>query len=619
MTDFRFANVVYEKSQLCPDSNSIYLKTINNFEYSKKTHVFKLYGKGVFDFTTFFNALSILKLKKYTNAKTFYLNFSAKGSAFQVYQTIADNMSTNSQIIERPKLNIEKSAKYKSYRVKLDTNVPNLVFAAFLLKTKGNVNLKDVFYSLDIEKTQIKNVNLMLSTTTFKKEEYITKNISKVKREILDSNLDIAKHFYLCVVDNAKTLNVKRLEAKNIKILPNKNTGGSGGFARGMIHALENKFGATHILLMDDDVIICTESIIRTYNLLKILKSELNDAFISGAMLNQDYVYEFWEDAGTMDDQGLIDPVKPSVNVSKLQDCVLLETSDIDKLPGKKYSAWWYCCIPMKTVKKYGLPLPLFIRFDDVEYGIRCKPSTIITMTGICVWHSDFKTRFIATVERYQNVRNTYIMLACNGLLATSKRLPTDCINGNVHTELMKFNYTSARLALEGFEDFLAGPRLFSQKGYSTNTYLEKIKSEEKLKPISEIEKELGHSLPPLQDIKNKQKLRAHKKVLDLVTYNWQLLPLIDYKKNTAYVLSAGWYYQQANLHKAGKVVAVDIDNKLAIIRNKDKAQFREIVKRLAKDLKYFQQNKKQLQQDYMNAQKELTSVKFWKDYLGIK
>ena len=35
------------------------------------------------------------------------------------------------------------------------------------------------------------------------------------------------------------------------------------------------------------------------------------------------------------------------------------------------YSAWWYCCMPMRVVREDNLPFPLFIRGDDVEYGLR--------------------------------------------------------------------------------------------------------------------------------------------------------------------------------------------------------------------------------------------------------
>ena len=45
------------------------------------------------DFTTYFNALSIYKWRKYTTAKAFYLHIEYCGSALTLQQTYANNYS----------------------------------------------------------------------------------------------------------------------------------------------------------------------------------------------------------------------------------------------------------------------------------------------------------------------------------------------------------------------------------------------------------------------------------------------------------------------------------------------------------------------------------------------
>ncbi|WP_027205229.1 hypothetical protein [Butyrivibrio fibrisolvens] len=42
-----------------------------------------------------------------------------------------------------------------------------------------------------------------------------------------------------------------------IKVIPNANTGGTGGFSRGMMEAIDRKdaLGLTHLLMMDDDAV----------------------------------------------------------------------------------------------------------------------------------------------------------------------------------------------------------------------------------------------------------------------------------------------------------------------------------------------------------------------------
>ena len=103
------------------------------------------------------------------------------------------------------------------------------------------------------------------------------------------------------VIDNGCTLPYKELSTDKVTISPNENVGGAGGFARGMIESMEQDVPATHVLLMDDDVEVSPESIMRTYNLLRIVKPEYSEAFVSGAMLNYEDVQDMKEDTGFID------------------------------------------------------------------------------------------------------------------------------------------------------------------------------------------------------------------------------------------------------------------------------------------------------------------------------
>ena len=69
------------------------------------------------------------------------------------------------------------------------------------------------------------------------------------------------------------------------------------------------------------------------------------------------------------------------------------------------YNAWWYCTIPMQYVRSDNLPLPIFIRGDDVEYGLR-NMKNLILMNGICVWHEPFEFKYSSSMY-YYIFRNT--------------------------------------------------------------------------------------------------------------------------------------------------------------------------------------------------------------------
>ena len=100
------------------------------------------------------------------------------------------------------------------------------------------------------------------------------------------------------VIDNGRTLDAPALSSERITVTPNDNVGGAGGFTRAMITAMEQEPKATNIILMDDDVAVSPESIKRTYNVLRLLKPEYEEAMISGAMLNYEVGEDQWEDIG---------------------------------------------------------------------------------------------------------------------------------------------------------------------------------------------------------------------------------------------------------------------------------------------------------------------------------
>ena len=83
------------------------------------------------------------------------------------------------------------------------------------------------------------------------------------------------------VSDNGQTLDIDKLGSDKISYCTQQNTGGAGGFTRGLMEILKNgnPHGITHALLMDDDITIDTESIEKTYTILSLLKDEYADAF----------------------------------------------------------------------------------------------------------------------------------------------------------------------------------------------------------------------------------------------------------------------------------------------------------------------------------------------------
>lgn len=580
---------------------------------------------GRYDFTTFFGALSTCKWKLYTVAKEFCIHIELYGAEGEFHLTEADTFSYSPTILEEESHRFDASDGW----ISIDSSFPtrkNEVINSFILDIKGPVRIRNAYYAAPVDDEAVRTVELALATTTFKKESFITANIALVKEHILNSNEPIAHHFHMHVVDNGRTLNAEKLECEGVSIHPNNNVGGAGGFARGMIAAMEQNPKATHVLLMDDDVEISPESIIRTFNLLSIVNDDYAEAFVSGAMMNMEEPELRWEDVGFMAFDGTCRPVKPVLNVNKLQNVVQNElfrpASDIEAYSDTKqtYAAWWYCCIPMAVIEREGLPLPVFVRFDDIEYGLRCHPK-IMSMNGICIWHAAFHMRYNAGVERYQTTRNAFIAQSITGIAPRSDFLKE--FHHNVHLELKKFNYTDAELALEGFEDFLKGPSYIMQP-IAEERFMYANKKKEQLKPFNELYDEalsLGIDLKKitLEYVTLDVPRRMLERSLDFITFNGQRLNLgYSDSGKTAVIDARGWMYPGGKIRRAEHIIAVDIFSRKAAIRHKDSTRFRELWNRYKRDVKYYKANKERLTKEYAAVRDEITSVAFWKNYLGI-
>ena len=71
-----------------------------------------------------------------------------------------------------------------------------------------------------------------------------------------------------------------------VHLVPNRNCGGAGGFTRGMIEALKDP-GFTHVILMDDDIVLNPEVLTKTMLFLSSVKKEWQDAPLGGSLIER--------------------------------------------------------------------------------------------------------------------------------------------------------------------------------------------------------------------------------------------------------------------------------------------------------------------------------------------
>ncbi len=665
---FKLANVVIDKTARAVQYPTLYCRADRACAPGDKPTHIKLTDAGTYDFTTYINALSAQKYFTYCSLDNFSLHLEIASGTGVVQLTFADQFSQNTQIFSDATYKFDASEK----PAVLDITYPktNATMVAFRIVAQSATEIKNSFYYTHISASQIKDVRLALCTTTFKKEDYIIPNVKKLYEEILcdeklsvggvgenaqaqktgessrahgasesahvngtneaheiayahdaQENSSIAQNFWIHVVDNGRTLSERDFPAHDhILLHPNVNAGGAGGFARGMIEALHQSEGITHVLLMDDDVSVSPESIKRTYNLLRIVNAEYAHALVSGAMLDIDYPNEQWEDAGRIDEFGHFMQAKKPLYINKLTDCVKNELYD---LSCADYAAWWYCVMPTSVIREHGLPLPFFVRSDDTEYGFRVHEK-IMTMNSIGIWHQGFRTRYDAAVERYQTTRNTLMANAFTG--CAKQEYFINQAKDAFKLEIKRFNYKNALLVIEALEDYLRGPEFIMRAGVAEEKFLEKHKTCEQLLPLDEalalVPEEYRDDVTRQINITSAyiDSPRALKqRIFDVASWNGQMrthergLP----QKEWAVMPYEGWFYLPERQMGAQNIFVIDFIGCRGACRHKDDEQFKELYSRFNKAIKATKGNRR-LVRKYRRAAACATSETFWRDYLGM-
>lgn len=611
MKKVTLSHVLLEHNDHSRSYPALYCRTYKPIHFDEDLEAAVLYPFEMFDFTTFFNACSNIKWRTYTAVEKVLLHLEIRGT---VDITFTRHDATLSAPLRKTLDTIRVEDDQTFQVVEYEFAEPDADFFSFEIFTHEKSFLKNAYYYTEIDESHLRPVELAVVTTTFKQEAFVTTNIKLFENEILGSSDPISKHFHLHVIDNGKTLDIDKLTRDKVTVYTNKNVGGSGGFTRGIIESLHQMPKATHILLMDDDIEISPESLKRTYTLLSLVKDEYAKAFVSGAMLSYEKQDEFYQDIGCVLPNGEYGSVKPQMNFSELPDIIVNDTVEIRK--PHLYAGWWYCCIPVTAIEEHGLPLPLFIRSDDAEYGERAADG-FITMNGICVWHLTLQSKFRAALECYQIPRNSLIAQA-----TTDTFQGVDFISNFkkcVTNDLRAFNYDAAELALDGLEDFLEGPEFIMQE--QGEAILQRnLKKNELMVPIEEFDLDsLNHDvIDPHTLCEELEPCTPFQQALHRLTYNGHRLPEALLKKTTGVVPCGNWAYPMKKMHLRSSLLAVSLDGKHVSLRTIDKQRFNELNRRFKKLIDRFEHEKIALYKRYNDARPYLTSEEFWKEYLEM-
>ena len=436
------------------EEEELYFRRDEKSDFTPTGNVLSFGKWSTISFDTYFNAISVEKWLKYTIVNQIDLRLKIRGE-FSLHLLHLSKPYGGTLWEETTDLTFwDTKGAIEEIIVPLKCSKQTELSAFKLTALSGDCEMYEGAYVTEVVPS--KEVKLALIICTFLREQYILNNISILKETFLNNDKSIMRDkLKVYLSDNGNSLTVD--ETDSIKILPNKNTGGAGGFTRGMIEILQEQegFGATHVLLMDDDVIIQPESIYRTYVLWSLIKPEHQNSFIGGAMLSQEKPWLQIE-AGAFWNGGELKSRKAQVDLRLVTSCVQNEIEE-----KCDYNAWWYCSFSINHIREDNLPLPLFIRGDDIEFGLR-NMEHLILMNGICIRHQSFEHKHSSPLY-YYIYRNRLIVNAIHQLPLFAGTFWLD-FDAKVTQELLVYRYNNVELMLAGVEDFLKGIKWLKQQ-----------------------------------------------------------------------------------------------------------------------------------------------------------
>lgn len=378
--------------------------------------------KDGYFFNTFFGALSIEKIKKFTD-------ISCLGFEVEAEDEFEAEIRTEEKALALRRFDRKGTMRIKTSEI---ADTAKLLYP--VIRTKGKLKRLTVTAECEV----LRQVNCVLITCTYRRERQVKENIRRLygKTECT-----------LMVVDNAGTLKAEDFPSGTV-LVGNINNGGSGGYKKGMETACEMG-GFTHFLLMDDDVEIDCASVQRAVNFLKCVKSEYRELSVAGSMLFTDKPTRQFEAGGNFDETGKQKGFGHFLDLT--DENALIENQRLNDI---NYGGWWFMLMPSKYAEQGNLPLPFFMKYDDVEYALRCRQK-IITLNGVGVWHEKFESKYNSAAE-YYNIRN-YLHLCGLYCKDFTDKKARKIAKRRIRDKQRRQQYRMAQAVKRGYEDYLKG------------------------------------------------------------------------------------------------------------------------------------------------------------------
>ncbi len=258
---------------------------------------------------------------------------------------------------------------------------------------------------------------ISIGITTFNRPGYCLDQLRRISQEpdllaLLDA-LYVVDQGTDLVAEQPGFAEIAERLGERLSLIRQPNLGGSGGFSRAMLETLDAG-RSRYVMLLDDDAISEPESILRAAAFADAAATR-QPVLVGGGMLRLDRRGVLFVQGERINvDQGR-PALLPGLHYNHdFAQVPLPAAPELHRRHDAGYNAWWMCLIPVSVIAEIGLGLPYFIKWDDMEFGLRAQEAgyPTVSLPGVAVWHQAWDDKFSwRSWEEYFSERNMWLSM----------------------------------------------------------------------------------------------------------------------------------------------------------------------------------------------------------------
>jgi galactofuranosylgalactofuranosylrhamnosyl-N-acetylglucosaminyl-diphospho-decaprenol beta-1,5/1,6-galactofuranosyltransferase len=574
-------------------------------------------------FGTYFNAFPAAYWRRWSIVTdiTLTVTLVGRGAAVTVYRSMANGRS---QRVDSGTTD-EGGRGTFTFELPLKPFVDGGWYWFDVVAGEDDVVVDGADWTAQVPEDRAANGTTTVGITTMNRPDFCAKLLTQIgEDEDLAPFLDevfVAEQGTQKVADSPEFAKAQASLGDRLRIVEQGNLGGSGGYARGQLETVQ-RGTATYFMCMDDDVVCEPEGIIRAVTFGDLAR---RPTIVGGHMFSlysRSRLHSFGE---------IIQPYRfwwqspPSVhNDWDFAARNLRSSRWLHRRVDVDFNGWFMCLIPTQILREIGLSLPLFIKWDDSEFGVRAKAAGYPTVTfpGAAVWHVPWTDKNDALDwQSYFHQRNRFVAALLHSPYERGGRMVRESLNHQIK-HLVSMQYSTVELRHKALEDVLRGPEALHGDLGSKLTEVR-----EAVKPFTDAQLQADpDAFPPVRrkkpPRKGKDGTEIPGRLAQLVTAGLapirQLRPTRDlareFPEAEILAMDAKWY----RLARYDSAVVSMPDGTSAALYQRDPEKFRDLLKRTLEIHQQLHREWPQLAEHYRSKLGEITSEDAWSETFGI-